>query len=311
MTGAHQGASPKQDPFAIVPWDVAADDRLTARELRVLIALLSFRTRATGLFFATRAQIAERCGLPQPRISTTTTSLEAKGYLRKHGRGGRGKAANYEFTMPPKTVTEVVTVTEVETVTGLGLNGYQVGNLNGYPRGVHTETHTETHTERKTNTARAGRSAASRAHTSAREAAAPSVCPDDVESQTWGDWLAVRKAKRAGPVTATVLAAMRREAARAGISTEAAVRTCAERGWQGFRADWMQQRPQAPQRQPDCDEYGPIYPAWRMAKFREVVATSPGIASPEARAAVAAEAARRRATVIDMEERRAIARPVG
>lgn len=306
--------APKQEPFAIVPWEVAADGRLTSRELRVLIALLSFRARNTGLFFATREQIGERCGMRPGRVSTTTSSLADKGYIVKLGKGGRGMATRYEFTLPAdvgETVPKVETVPKAETVPDWAQNGTHFGYLNGTPRGVHAETLTETHIAETQNTARAGRAAASRAHTSAREAAAPSVCPDDVESQTWGDWLAVRKAKRAGPVTATVLAAMRREAARAGISTEAAVRTCAERGWQGFRADWMQQRPQAPQRQPDCDEYGPIYPAWRMAKFREVVATSPGIASPEARAAVAAEAARRRATVIDMEERRAIARPVG
>jgi len=52
------------------------------------------------------------------------------------------------------------------------------------------------------------------------------------------DWLAVRKAKRAGPVTQTVLLALERESRKAGIAVADAVRICVERGWQGFDASW-------------------------------------------------------------------------
>jgi hypothetical protein len=52
------------------------------------------------------------------------------------------------------------------------------------------------------------------------------------------DWLEVRKAKRAGPVTQTVLDAVRREAGKAGISLQDAIAHCCLSGWQGFRADW-------------------------------------------------------------------------
>jgi hypothetical protein len=63
-------------------------------------------------------------------------------------------------------------------------------------------------------------------------------CPPDVDQQTFGDWLEVRKAKRAGPVTQTVIDSMRREADKAGISLQDAVAHCCLSGWQGFRADW-------------------------------------------------------------------------
>lgn len=61
--------------------------------------------------------------------------------------------------------------------------------------------------------------------------------PDDVPEQVWADWLAHRKAKRA-PATATVLEQFRKEAAKAGVSLETALRESVARGWQGFRADW-------------------------------------------------------------------------
>lgn len=62
--------------------------------------------------------------------------------------------------------------------------------------------------------------------------------PEDVSEQTWLDWLAVRKGKRA-KVTATALDGIRREAATAGITLEEALAFATTQGWQGFRADWF------------------------------------------------------------------------
>jgi hypothetical protein len=60
------------------------------------------------------------------------------------------------------------------------------------------------------------------------------------------DFLAVRKAKRAGPLTATAIAGLQREADKAGISLEAAVTACCEFGWQGFNAGWYADRAPKP-----------------------------------------------------------------
>jgi hypothetical protein len=68
------------------------------------------------------------------------------------------------------------------------------------------------------------------------------ACPEDVLAQTFDDWLVVRRAKRAGPVTPTVLAAMRAEAQKAGISMQTAIEHCCLAGWQGFRAEWYKNR---------------------------------------------------------------------
>lgn len=58
-----------------------------------------------------------------------------------------------------------------------------------------------------------------------------------VSQQIAADFLAIRKAKRA-PLTATALDGIKREAGKAGITLEDALRVCVERGWQAFKAEW-------------------------------------------------------------------------
>lgn len=55
------------------------------------------------------------------------------------------------------------------------------------------------------------------------------------------DFLQLRKAKRS-PLTATALAGIEREAVAAGYSVHDAIRTCVERGWAGFKAEWVAER---------------------------------------------------------------------
>ena len=60
-----------------------------------------------------------------------------------------------------------------------------------------------------------------------------------IDPQIAADFLSVRKAKRA-PLTQTGLDGIKREADKAGITLESALRVCVERGWQGFKAEWHQ-----------------------------------------------------------------------
>lgn len=64
----------------------------------------------------------------------------------------------------------------------------------------------------------------------------------DIPSDLLSDWIAVRKAKRAGPLTKTAITCLTREAAKAGIDLQTAVTACCEYGWQGFNAQWYAER---------------------------------------------------------------------
>lgn len=65
---------------------------------------------------------------------------------------------------------------------------------------------------------------------------------DGVSPELLADYLKVRTAKRAGPLTETAVAGLEREASKAGITLEQAVTACVEFGWQGFNAGWYAER---------------------------------------------------------------------
>jgi uncharacterized protein YdaU (DUF1376 family) len=62
--------------------------------------------------------------------------------------------------------------------------------------------------------------------------------PGEVEAKVWEDFLAIRKAKRS-PLTSTALEAIKREANKAGWTLNQAITECVARGWQGFKAEWV------------------------------------------------------------------------
>lgn len=62
--------------------------------------------------------------------------------------------------------------------------------------------------------------------------------PEDVDAQVWGDWLKLRKAKKA-PVTPTVLAGAASEAAKAGMTLGEFLAVWCRRGTQGLEAAWL------------------------------------------------------------------------
>ena len=62
--------------------------------------------------------------------------------------------------------------------------------------------------------------------------------PIGVTDGVWQDWIKLRKEKRAA-VTQTAINGIEREAKKAGVSLQTALETCCERGWTGFKADWL------------------------------------------------------------------------
>lgn len=103
------------DVFVIAPYEVFQDHRLTLMQLRVLLAIFSFRKKDTGIAYPKRKSLAERCGYSEAVISRTTTQLVNLGWLEKTGKGGFSSPCKYKIIVP--TVTDSVTVTEPVTVT--------------------------------------------------------------------------------------------------------------------------------------------------------------------------------------------------
>ena len=82
-----------------------------------------------------------------------------------------------------------------------------------------------------------------------KRASAPAM-PEGVELNVWNDFLELRKAKRA-PLSNTALAAIEREAALVGWSLNSALAESVARGWQGFKANWVEDRRNGNTRQSD------------------------------------------------------------
>lgn len=61
--------------------------------------------------------------------------------------------------------------------------------------------------------------------------------PENVTQQTWDDFNAIRKAKKA-PLTQTALVRIQNEADKASIDLETALQICCVRGWQSFNHTW-------------------------------------------------------------------------
>ena len=137
---ANQTNTKFKPDFIILPFDILQDDRLTLRQIRVLMAILSWRKKNTNVSAISREMIAERTGYQLSRISAITAELEKLGWIKKEGNGGRSKWIRYQIcevhlnqnqdlngTQIGNGLSSDETVPESETVTELDLNGTQIG----------------------------------------------------------------------------------------------------------------------------------------------------------------------------------------
>lgn len=83
------------------------------------------------------------------------------------------------------------------------------------------------------------------------------------------DFLQIRKAKKL-PLTQTAVDGIQREADKAGLSLEDAVRACCEFGWGGFNAGWFSDR--------QGKSAKPAEPAWRSEQRNRTITAVPAIA---------------------------------
>jgi uncharacterized protein YdaU (DUF1376 family) len=64
--------------------------------------------------------------------------------------------------------------------------------------------------------------------------------PEGLTDLLWNDFLILRKSKKL-PVTKTAFDGIAREAEKAGKSVAEVIQICCERGWGGFKANWLDQ----------------------------------------------------------------------
>jgi hypothetical protein len=237
----------KELPFSIVPVEVAFDSRLTSRHMRVLIALLSFRNRNTGLINPGRELISLRCGLPVQRVSSVTTQLVELGWLKKQGNGGRSCSCFYTFQVPEsvtellnesvysleetkETVTNPVTVTEIETVTN-----------------PVTKTVTNLVTKTVTNLVTGKEQTNEQTIEQIKEKNIKKEKKSDIalfikfgvnDPVLIADFL-IHRNKHKAAITLTALQGLQREGNKAGMSLADVLRECIERNWRGFKAEWL------------------------------------------------------------------------
>lgn len=74
----------------------------------------------------------------------------------------------------------------------------------------------------------------------------------EVSDQTAKDWIKHRKEKKAAP-TKTAIDGIMREAVKARMTLDAALAMACERGWQGFKASWVNEGTTAPPRSGRAD----------------------------------------------------------
>lgn len=65
--------------------------------------------------------------------------------------------------------------------------------------------------------------------------------PDGVSSEVWNDFKKLRDKQRA-PITETALKGLAREAEKAKMPLQEVLQMCCERGWRGFKAEWVKEQ---------------------------------------------------------------------
>jgi uncharacterized protein YdaU (DUF1376 family) len=67
------------------------------------------------------------------------------------------------------------------------------------------------------------------------------ACPDGLDNSLWIDFLTMRKAKKL-PMTQTALDGLSKQAEKIGWTLAQVIEECVNRGWGGFKAEWLTQK---------------------------------------------------------------------
>lgn len=118
------------------------DDRLTLRQLRVLLALKLCTKNGQGHCWPKREALAEITGYSVRKIAQATADLVTLGWIEKIGDGGRSKPSHYLIKTMPETgmvSPEIVPETGTPTMPEMGMVSAENSARNGHPHGIDQE----------------------------------------------------------------------------------------------------------------------------------------------------------------------------
>ena len=222
----------------MAPLEALTDSLLSDPERRVLLALFSWRGKATNTVWPSMSEIGERANISDlTRISKITTSLAAKGWLTKKKKGFTG-CNEYCLTFPDRLETED---SNLDSDTNLASNAKLDENTNSnldsdtksmlVPDTKYKE-QTNEQTIEQTNIKK-NKQKKSRLDFSS--------WPELPSEQTMSDWTAMRKRLKAD-VSQTVVNRFAKELHKAkkyGYTVDDCLAECITRGWRGFECQWL------------------------------------------------------------------------
>lgn len=188
----------------------------------------------TGECFPSYQHIADQCEISRRSVMKYVDELESMGFLwvenRKNGKQNHTNVYHLTISKGAKNTSEPHS---------LGSEPHSLGG--GEPRSPITsnsfEPVNETCIAHEAQHKRAAVAKPKKTDTHSADLAALENM--GVETQLAKDWLQTRKEKRAGSLTQTVMAALQREAGKAGLTVPQAVQVAAERGWARFHASYL------------------------------------------------------------------------
>ena len=209
------------DRFIMTPVEILTDTRLSQRQMRVLLALFSHRNKVTDLVWPKREKLSQMLGYTVNQITDLTTDLVKLGWLVKEGNGGREKANFYKLVVPDLTKTHPESGCETHPESGCETHPESGCSFN------EEQTKEQTKEQKKKNT---------KENFSEKQI----LQALGIVGQLAVDFVKHRQRIKA-PITETAMAGFLREADKARWRVEDAVRESIERGWRGFKADWVNQ----------------------------------------------------------------------
>jgi DNA-binding transcriptional regulator YhcF (GntR family) len=225
----------------------------------VLVAMCDMANDAEqGLTYPSIATIARHCSVDRRTVERAIKELEVEGYVATDRRPGM--KSRYRINLDMLNQARVDYMTERSENLRQKVAGDTESQATESRSTYGTESHLPTTESRNTYgteshiTRSNQKEPESNQKRESAKRAAPISCPADVDQQVWGDWLALRKDKKAA-VTASVLQSAEKEAVKAGMTLEAFLREWCFRGSQGLKAEWLKDKA-IQVRRPAADDFG-------------------------------------------------------